>query len=93
MCLYVYNCVYAIFYCIYKYIYIYIYIYLIVKFYEGTKIYIVSLFTATYLCKIKNVFTNFTNVELNILKSDINSFLSMCKNYLQETAIKLSTKL
>ena len=45
--------------------------------------------SATYSCKIKKVFTN---VDLNILKSDVNSFLSMCNNYLQETAIKISIK-
>ena len=32
---------------------------LIVKLYQSTKIYNVSLLTATYSCKIKNVFTNF----------------------------------
>ena len=48
-----------------------------------------SLLTATYSCKIKNIFTS---VELNILKSDVNSFLIMCNNYLQETAIKISIR-
>ena len=51
--------------------------------------YNVSLLTATYSCKIKNVFTN---VEINILKSGVNWFLSMCNNYLQETAIKISVR-
>ena len=37
--------------------------------------------------KMKNIFTN---VELNILKSDVDWFLSMCNNYIQETAIKSS---
>ena len=45
--------------------------------------------TATYSCKVKNFFTN---VELNILNSDGNWFLSMCDNYLQETAIKISIR-
>ena len=45
--------------------------------------------TATYSCEIKNVFAN---VELNLLKSDVNWFLSMCNNYLLETAIKISVR-
>ena len=34
---------------------------------------------------IKNVFTN---VELNILKSGVNWFLSMCNNYLKKLQLK-----
>ena len=34
----------------------------------------------------------FRNVELNILKSDVNWFLSMRDNYLQETEIKISIR-
>ena len=45
--------------------------------------------TATYLCTINNVFGN---VERNILNSDVNLFLSMCTNHLQETAIKISLR-
>ena len=41
---------------------------LIVKLYESTKIDI-FLLTATYSCKIRSVFTN---VGLNILKSEVN---------------------
>ena len=53
--------------------------------------YNVSLLTVAYSCKIKNV-EMFTNVELNILKSDVNWFLNMGNNYLQETAIKISIR-
>ena len=53
--------------------------------------YNVSLLTVAYSCKIKNV-EMFTNVELNILKSDVNWFLNMGNNYLQETAIKMSIR-
>ena len=41
---------------------------LTVNYYHSTTIY-VSLLTLTYSCKIGNLFTN---VELNILKSDVN---------------------
>ena len=34
----------------------------------------------------------FTNAELSVLKSDVNLSLSMCNNYLQETAIKISIR-
>ena len=34
----------------------------------------------------------FRNVELNILKSGVNWFLSMRDNYLQETEIKISIR-
>ena len=34
----------------------------------------------------------FRNVELNILKSDVNWFLSMRDNYLQETEMKISIR-
>ena len=34
----------------------------------------------------------FRNVELNFLKSDVNWFLSMRNNYLQETEIKISIR-
>ena len=56
---------------------------------KNTELYNILLLTATYSCKIKNVFTN---VELNILKPDVNWFLSMHINYLQETAIKISLR-
>ena len=59
----------------------------VIKLYWSTKIYNVSLLTATYSYKIKNAFTN---VELNILKSDVNWFLILCNNYLHETAIEIS---
>ena len=62
---------------------------LAVKLYLSPKIYNVSLLTATYSCKLKNVFTN---VEINVLKSDVNWILSICNNQLQEIAIEISTR-
>ena len=60
---------------------------LIVKLNWSSKIYSVSLLTATYSCKFKNVFTN---VEPNILKSDVNWVLNICNNNLPEIEIKIS---
>ena len=60
---------------------------LIVKLNWSSKIYNVSLLTATYSCKFKNVFTN---AEPNILKSDVNWVLNICNNNLPEIEIKIS---
>ena len=73
----------------YIYIYIYIFIYIYIYWYQTAEGKTKNLLIVKLDYKIKNVFTN---VELNILKSDVNWFLSMCNNYLQETAIKISIR-
>ena len=45
--------------------------------------------TAIYSCKIKNVSPNF---EGSAFQSDLDSFLSICNDYLQETANNIPTR-